>query len=249
MSRIPREYSESGYMHVMARGLTRQIIFENDDDMVYFLNKMSKYSNEFEIKIICYCLMINHVHILIFDKNKNVSHFMKNLCGCYSMYFNKKYDRCGILFQRPFKSKVVNDDSYLLSVYRYIINNPVHEGIASAQNYKWSSYKYYGKNNKIVDDSIIMNMIGANTALDQFLAAEKFDDSSFIKFQNKQHLTDNEASKKILNKFHMLTTTNISIFSKDKRNEAIRWLRDEGLSIRQIERLTGVSRGIIQNIY
>lgn len=136
MSRTARVHSNSGYMHVMARGLTRQIIFEKTPDMDYFISSLRKACIKYEIKIISYCLMINHFHLLIYDKNKNVSKFMQSLCGQYTLYFNRKYDRLGTLFQRPFKSRPVEDDSYLLSVFRYIINNPVHDGISSAQTYK-----------------------------------------------------------------------------------------------------------------
>lgn len=136
MPRPIRKLSKTGYTHVMVRGLTRQVIFNDANDMTHMLRLLFRFANNYDITIVCYCLMINHAHFLINDPEQNISEFMKTFCGTYSQYYNKKYDRCGTLFQRPFKSKPVEDERYLSSVYRYILNNTVNDGICSAQAYK-----------------------------------------------------------------------------------------------------------------
>lgn len=136
MSRPNREYSSSGYMHVMVRGLTRQVIFNDDDDMAHMLKLLFRFLKEYHMQVVCYCLMINHAHFLLYDKQQNISSFMKVFCGTYAQYFNKKYKRCGTLFQRPFKSRAIENDIYLSNAYRYILNNTVKDEICTPQKYK-----------------------------------------------------------------------------------------------------------------
>ena len=136
MSRPIRKHSESGYMHVMVRGLTRQVIFNDDSDMQKMLNLLRRFSKKHTIKVVCYCLMVNHAHFLLYDEEHNLSDFMRAFCGTYTQYFNKKYDRCGTLFQRPFKSSPIDSAEYLISAFKYILNNTVKDGICRAQEYK-----------------------------------------------------------------------------------------------------------------
>ena len=136
MPRPIRQQSKTGYSHVMIRGLTRQIIFNETQDAKFMLRQLFKFAQQYNIKVVCYCLMVNHAHFLIYDKDYNISKFMRVFCGTYSQYYNKKYDRCGSLFQRPFKSKPIENDAYLLSAYRYILNNTAKDGICAPQEYE-----------------------------------------------------------------------------------------------------------------
>lgn len=247
MSRPIRKHSKTGYMHVMIRGLTRQIIFNEDQDAKFMLRHLFKLASEYNIIIVCYCLMINHAHFLLIDKDNNISNFMRILCGKYSQYYNNKYDRCGSLFQRPFKSKPIENDAYLLSAYHYILNNTAKDGICPPQEYEWNSYKLAGKPSGAFDDSIVIDMIGGINNLDFYLQSED-DDYSFDSNTDYVKITNRSAIKEILEHYHIKTTTTIRAFSKEKRDEAVRWLQYKGFSIRQIERLTGISRGEIQNI-
>ena len=143
MARKARRKSISGYSHLIMRGNNKQILFEKPEDYRFFISRMARYCQEAGIRIIAYCLMDNHVHILVHDPENAVSEMMKKLGVSYSKYYNEKYERIGHLFQGRFLSEPVENDEYLLTAYRYILNNPRKAGICPAEKYRWSSYKGY----------------------------------------------------------------------------------------------------------
>lgn len=145
MPRPARKQSESGYQHVIVRGIGRQLLFEDANDYRYYLWLLEKYSGETGVTVCAYCLMNNHVHLLLFDMEAQVSLFMKKMGISYTAYFNRNYERVGHLFQDRFKSEPIENEPYLLSVFRYILRNPEKAGICSAFEYPWSSVSLYGK--------------------------------------------------------------------------------------------------------
>lgn len=252
MSRRPRKTSSTGIYHLMAKGVGNQIIFEDRKDRLKFLYFLKKYSEQLEISIFAYCLMDNHIHLLIKDNEKNVSLFMQKVEISYAYYFNLKYRRTGPLFNGRFQSEVVEDEVYLLTVFRYIIRNPEKAGIAKYYDYEWSSYSdclKVRKENKISEIDYLIEIIGSIEMIMRFLSEEK-DDPDCLELQERKFLGfDEEKAKEIIKaKLHITTGVLIRSFERVKRNKALRLLRKEGISIRQLERLTGVSRGIIQGL-
>ena len=237
----PRVYSESGYMHITARGNGKQILFEEKPDYLFFLHLLKKYSIETKVSICAFCLMENHVHLLIYDPEKNVSLFMKKLCVTYAGYFNRKYDRIGHLFQGRFGSKVIDDEDYLLTVFRYILNNPRESEINNAAEYPWSSYKSYDNPNSFVDTGIIQELLGSWQDYAEFISSKYEEDSEL---QVVKH-NDEWAQKIIRDYLNIESGTVLQSYDFQKRNDAIRLLKEKGLSIRQIERLTGINRNAI----
>ena len=108
------------------------------------------YKKRLDRKIYAYCLMNNHVHILFKDKEESISDFMRNITSKYAYEFKQKHKRVGHLFQDRFKSIYVYNDEYLLRLIRYIHRNPGKAGICKTEDYRWSSYKEYIFNNKII---------------------------------------------------------------------------------------------------
>ena len=245
MSRHARTIGDTGYYHIITRGIGRQLIFEDPCDYQYYLWLLEKYSADTEVTVCAYCLMQNHVHLLLYDRQKNIPLLMKKIGVSYSFYFNKRYERTGHLFQDRYKSEPVEDDSYLLNVFKYILNNPRAAGLCSDDSYQWSSYRLYGSKRSFVDTSVFCGMIGSFENYAEFIAAV---DEKQIPEDKPVRLNDTEA-RSILRK--VLGTENgmvLQAFSSKERDSAVRRLRAEGLSIRQIERLTGISRGVIQKI-
>lgn len=115
MPRGPRKRSNSRIYHVMLRGINRQIIFESDEDRYTFLAKIKNFIDEEKFVLYGYCLMDNHVHLLIRDLEDDISMAIKRISASYVLWYNKKYDRCGDLFQERFKSELVETDIYLLT--------------------------------------------------------------------------------------------------------------------------------------
>lgn len=142
--RLPRIHVSNTFHHVMIRGNNKQKIFTTTDCFNYFLLLVSESSDKFDHKIICYCLMSNHAHLLIYINNDSLSNIMQNINNRYAKWFNKKYNRIGHLFQGRYRSIAVNDDIYLINLCRYIHLNPVAAKITqNPSHYIWSSHSNY----------------------------------------------------------------------------------------------------------
>lgn len=129
MPRGARLRSSLGIYHVMTRGINKTNIFNDDMDRKVFMKYLLEFKNEYDIKVLAYCLMSNHVHILLKDEHDNISNAMKSINIKYSQYFNKRYERCGHLFQNRYKSEIVESLSYLVNVIDYIHYNPKKAGM------------------------------------------------------------------------------------------------------------------------
>ena len=170
MPRMARKISCSGFYHVMIRGVNKQIIFNNDNDRKNFLHLLTYYKAKLNCIIHAYCLMDNHVHLLIEDNEGNLAELMKNITSVYAGEFNKKYKRVGHLFQDRYRSECVEDDNYLLRLVRYIHRNPEKAGICNTEEYKWSSYSEYIYGEKIIKKDFILKIYDEdiNSAIKKF---------------------------------------------------------------------------------
>ncbi len=124
MSRHSRIESDSGIFHVIMRGINKQIIFEDDEDKQRFLETVVRYKEICKYEIYSYCLMSNHIHLLLKESNESISNIIKRISSSYVFWYNKKYGRCGHLFQERFKSEVVLDDSYFLTGFKIYSSKP-----------------------------------------------------------------------------------------------------------------------------
>lgn len=146
MPRQAREIPSTGYLHIISRGNNKRKIFryERDKKQYYLYLKVLKQKEN--IDICHYCLMGNHVHLLVKVKQEsNLSRFMQRVNLKYVYYHNRKYTYCGHLWQGRFQSKIISNEPYLIQCGKYIELNPVRAGIVSSpENYPFSSYRYYG---------------------------------------------------------------------------------------------------------
>lgn len=124
MARQLRIESPTGYYHVMTRGTNKRKLFLDDKDYYKYLKCMEDSVNKYKIKIVCYCLMPNHTHLVVEDNENIISRFMQSLNSKYAGYFNRRYDRIGPLYQGRFNSECIQDQRQLLAAYRYVLNNP-----------------------------------------------------------------------------------------------------------------------------
>lgn len=131
--------------HVIQRGHNRQIVFVSNEDYLYYLENLKEWKKIIGCKVYAYCLMTNHVHLIIDPVNdvENLSLLMKRISGRQTRYVNKTEGRSGTLWEGRYKSSPIKKDEYLLACCRYIELNPVRAGIVNnPKQYKWSSYKY-----------------------------------------------------------------------------------------------------------
>ncbi|MFH1504682.1 MAG: transposase [Candidatus Omnitrophota bacterium] len=155
MPRIFRILPEEGALHILTRGNNRRSVFEDDNDYKAYLSCLKKYKKENNISIYHYCLMPNHIHLIIeLNFASSLAKFMKQVNLAYLYRYKKKYDYCGHLWQGRYKSLIISNDGYLITCGRYIERNPVKARLVKyAKEYKWSSFNAYayGVRRGIVD--------------------------------------------------------------------------------------------------
>jgi REP element-mobilizing transposase RayT len=243
MPRQARQLSETGYLHLILRGIGRQAIFEEREDYLRFLSVLARFCGETEIKVLAWCLMENHVHLLVRDGEGRTPLLMKKLGVSYSHYFNRKYDRCGHLFQDRYLSEVVEDEAYLLTALRYILNNPRKAGICEARDYEWSSYGQYDNPPSFMELSLVRELIGDGERFLQFVA--EVNDDVCLEYDGPKR--DDEWARKVIREcLHEENGMALQALDRQTRNTALRQLKEQGLTVRQIERLTGINRGVVQ---
>ena len=146
MPRQARRKSKTGIYHVILRGINRQIIFEDEEDNDKAIETLSKYKEICGYRLYAYCLMGNHIHLLLKTEKDDIDLVIKRIAGSYVYWHNLKYRRIGHLFQDRYKSEAVESDRYLLAVLRYIHQNPQKAGLCKEiSDYKYSSYSDYIK--------------------------------------------------------------------------------------------------------
>ncbi len=245
MPRQARQYSESGYMHIYIRGNGKQIIFEDRKDYIYYLNLLKQYSIETNVSICTFCLMENHVHLIVYDPGHNISQMMRKLGMTYAGTFNKKYHRTGHLFDGRFRSVPIESENYLLTAFRYVLNNPRKAGICSASEYPWNSYSRYGRPESFVDTSVFQKLIGSKEEYEAFINAKYEEDNPEL----EGIIMNDEWALSVIRKYlHIESGSALQTYNRKDRDEALDLLRKKGLTIRQIERLTGINRSVIQRV-
>jgi len=138
-------YPNTSY-HITARGNRRSDIFKDDEDFQVYLEiineTMEYYPNYYEI--ICYCLMDNHIHLLLKTKERHMKDFMARVNSIYAKFFNGKYNYIGHLYQDKYFAELIESDSQMIDTSRYVHLNPVRaKMVEKPQDYLWSSYRMY----------------------------------------------------------------------------------------------------------
>lgn len=141
MGRPKRIWYPGATYHLMGRGVRRMIIFQTDDDYIYFKQLLHLMAKKFNCRLHAYCLMSNHFHLLLETGETELWKFMRALCGNYAIQFNYRYSYKGHVFENRYKSCIVKNDEYFLQTSRYIHLNPVKaKMVFHPEDYPWSSY-------------------------------------------------------------------------------------------------------------
>lgn len=246
MPKTARKRSESGYYHVVSKAIADHIVFESDADRRFYIDLLDKAQADTACLLHAYCLMSNHVHLVVEDRYGGISQFMKFVTERYGTYVADKTGRTGGIFKRPFWSEPIESDEYLLCAVRYVHANPEVAGICPALSYDWSSAKDYLGRKGITYTAFILDMIGGVDGFVRFSQEIPGSAKAFPTSRLKAHLTDDEVMRVaalIVGEEELRT---IGTRSPIQRNAAIRMLKDAGLTVRQIARATGVGTHVIQ---
>ncbi|MEQ8175210.1 MAG: transposase [Syntrophomonadaceae bacterium] len=257
MPRHSRELSDTGVYHIMLRGNERKNIFQDDEDKLRFLEGIEAKHKEAEFAVYAYCLMDNHVHLLLNQKELELASIMKSIAVRYASYYNWKHSREGHVFQDRYKSEVIEDERYLLAAVRYIHNNPVKAGIAaSSDGYTWSSYGDYllGRRHPWLDTDFVLGMISDNRtqARHEFKRFSLVaDEIAFIEIKENKAIRTQDEGRTYLAEICRARGWELTRIKEDKRlrTAIICHLRNNtGLSQRVIADLLDVHKSVVEKV-
>ena len=199
MSRIARKDNIAKYFHVMVQGINREHIFEKDNYKLKYLKLIRECISETNNKLLAYCVMGNHIHLLIYiDNIESFSKMMASVNTKYAKYYNKIEDRCGYVYRDRFKSEQIKDQRHLENCVRYIHNNPVKAMICQKPSeYRYSSFNDFYNGN--VEREIIELVFGKNIIDYKNILMLKNIEYSFIENED-----DYEKPEIVLNEYRNL---------------------------------------------
>ena len=256
MPRIPRIKSSTGIYHVTMRGVNKSNIFIDNEDYETFLNYLQNIKNSSSVQIFAYCLMTNHIHLLLKEVDEELGLTFQRLGAGFVGWYNRKYDRLGHLFQSRYGSEAVETDAYLLMVMRYIHQNPVKAGLArSVAEYPWSSIHEFAEKSRVCNTRLGLEYFGepdSLTARRDFLLAQEYEVSGV---QDPDDLGERKPDSWQMDQEDVLRSFSDSCQDRNwedrnrlSQDELLRWaimLRRYGASWNQIKQETGVSRYLL----
>lgn len=246
MPRRARKQSETSIYHVMLRGIDRQLIFEDSEDYIRFLDIVEECREVCNFQLYAYCLMGNHVHLLLKVQDEGLETIFKRIGGRYVYYYNVKYQRVGHLFQDRFKSEPVDNNEYFLTVLRYIHQNPVKAKLCSkVEEYPFSSFAEYLHESTFVDTEFALGIIDRSEFV-RFNNAPNSDTCLELVTPSRHAVTDAQAQVIIGKISHCKTVTEFQSLEENKKERFIKKIYEKGVSVRQLSRLTGTTKGIVE---
>lgn len=247
MPRISRKsYKEQKLFHIMVQGINKEKIFLEERQKYEYIKLINKYKTEYSINIIAFCVMSNHVHILIeTDEVENLTNYMHKINTIYSIYYNKNNNRVGYVYRDRFKTQIIRDKAHLYNCIIYIHNNPVKAKICNApEYYKFSSYKQFLKQ----ENEELLNKLFINK--EQYIRAHhkaNLLDMDFLEDEEERETNIKNEIEEYLN------LKKINILELKFNNElliqiALKLRKNYTLSYRDIEKYLGVNREKIRKL-
>ena len=243
MPRCARKRAGSGIYHVIARGNGRQVLFEDDRDRFAFLEVLSRVTDEMGIDILAWCLMSNHIHLLLRDGEFALSEMMHRVMTSYAMRFNARSGHVGHVFQDRFKSYPIEDNDYLLNAVIYIHANPEEAGIYSMDTYMWSSYgEYVGRPHAIclANTVCVLDMVGGEEAFEKL--SRSGERRGLYRLDERKRIPDEKAIALAASLLDGFELSDLKALPSVRRSCYLLRLIKAGMNPHQVERLTGIGR-------
>ncbi|WP_324324420.1 transposase [Sporomusa sphaeroides] len=246
----------------MLRGNERKDIFLDDADRVKFLDVLYTKKADEGCSLYAYCLMDNHIHLVVREGTDSIARLIKRVGSSYVRYFNQKYKRVGHLFQDRYKSENIETDSYLLTVIRYVHQNPRKAGITEHQKYRWSSYHAYLEalqdRRYVPEMAEILDIFAgeADVALERFQQFhQEYSNAACLDVHEAGYWNEEKRSelhgciREILQNSGLTLADLAKAEHSHIRQGLILRLKDTtGLSGRKLAELTGINREVIRKI-
>lgn len=241
MPRNSRNRINTNFFHIMVQGLNKEFIFSKVEDKKQYLKLVNRIKKEVNIIIVSYCIMDNHVHILVkTHATGQLSKFMHKVNTLYAIYYNQKYNRVGYVFRDRYKSQVIYSEKQLYACINYIHNNPVKARMCKCPcDYKYSSYNQY-KQNFDIDEKNIKYILAKDNEVQE-------KNMIFLEDENEKE----EEIQRAIKEYLYNNKLNLEILKKDTEHlrEIISLLKnDYNLSLRKISTYINIGRETVRNI-
>lgn len=243
----------TGFYHVCARGTGKQLIFETDDDRWEFLELMRDCCREAGVTIVAWCLMDDHVDLVLLDYEDEMSAAMQRLLLTYARRFNKRTGRTGCLFRERFERRSLDTDWQVMEAIRSVHADPQEAGISLIERYPWSSFAAYLR---AYDNDMTRGFSDPSCVLELFGSAKAFiayslsmpDDGEPALCDMKETKWERHAFAEKLAKGLGVPLHVVKAAPSAQRNVVILGLHDAGFTVRQIERYTGIGKSTVSRI-
>lgn len=231
------------YVHITTHGIAKENIYQDNNEKKKIEKIILENEERFNINVIAYCIMNNHLHLLVKIENaEDLSKYMHKVNTTYAIYYNKKHNRNGYVYKDRFYSQVIKDEKHLISAIIYIHNNPVKAKICTmAKNYRFSSYAMFWKENK----NKIVKIFDNKEHYEKMHNRNDIELQYMIDFEK----ISIEELNGILDKYLKFKNLNIEELKKDKESlyEICNIFKNNyRLSYREIENVTRVGRETIR---
>lgn len=246
----------TGFYHVCARGTGKQIIFETDDDRWEFLELMRDCCRDAGVTVVAWCLMSNHVHLVLADYEDAMSAAMQRLLLTYARRFNKRTGRAGCLFRERFERRSLDTDWRVMEAIRSVHANPQKAGMSLIERYPWSSFAEHLRAYDSGAADATRGFSDPSCVLELFGSAEGFiayslstpDGGEPALCDMKETEWERHAFADKLAKGFGVSLHGVKAAPSAQRNSVILGLHDAGFTVRQIERYTGIGKSTVSRI-
>lgn len=246
----------TGFYHVCARGTGKQIIFETDDDRWEFLELMRDCCRDAGVTVVAWCLMSNHVHLVLADYEDAMSAAMQRLLLTYARRFNKRTGRAGCLFRERFERRSLDTDWQVMEAIRSVHANPQKAGMSLIERYPWSSFAEHLRAYDSGAADATRGFSDPSCVLELFGSAEGFiayslstpDGGEPALCDMKETEWELHAFADKLAKGLGVSLHGVKAAPSAQRNSVILGLHDAGFTVRQIERYTGIGKSTVSRI-
>ena len=243
----------TGYYHVSARGVGKQTIFENDDDRRGFLELMRDCCRDKCVTVVAWCLMGDHVHLVLADYEDGMSAAMQRLLLTYARRFNRRTGRTGRLFQNRFDRRALDTDRHLMTAIRYVHANPQEAGLGLIERYPWSSFAEYLR---AFDNDARMGFSDPSAVLELFGSAEDFvaysletpDGSDPVIHDMNETEWERHAFADKMARRLGVPLDRLKAAPPAQRDGIVFALHEAGYTVREIERYTGIGKSTVSRI-
>ncbi|MCK4321303.1 transposase [candidate division WOR-3 bacterium] len=237
MARPLRIDYPGAFHHIFFRGNRKERIFEDRNDRIQFLEFTLDSKRRYGVKVYAYCLMNNHVHLLIESGPVHIGNFMRVLLTNYVQYFNRRWNHVGHLLQDRYKSILVDKDSYLLTLIKYIHLNPVRKGLCKLpEEYIWSSHiEYLGLRDPIVNTEFVLSLFKDVEDYNKYINEGEANIPRPTRYRSYKFYGDDKFINKALNKISLqrrkdgyqrkeISYEEVESFMKNKFSKSLRGL-------------------------